>query len=77
MEKSWELGEDLLEDDNLFDAITFKEIITTVQCNCRKLTPDEVKMEFRNILEQRLEDANFLLEKNIDTIIKYAQKGRS
>lgn len=76
MEKSWELGEDLIESDNIFDAITFKELITTVHCNCRNITPAEVKKEFKNILEQRLQDTYFLLDKNMDNIIKEAMKGR-
>ena len=76
MESNWKLGEDLIEDDNILDAITFKELIMTVQCNSKDLTIEEVKKNFEIILNHRLEDAYFLLERNADTIIEIVKQNK-
>ena len=46
-ERSWKLGEDLSTKDNLFDPITFDELILTVHCNCPKITPKAVCEELQ------------------------------
>lgn len=76
MERNWLLGDDLAACDNLLDGITFDDIITQVHCNCRCITCDAVRKEVNDLLELRLADMRELLERNIDTIVAEAGKGR-
>lgn len=75
-ERSWKLGEDLSTEDNLFDPITFDELILTVYCNCSKITPKAVCEELQNIILGRLDDCTELLERNAAEIIRLAKEGR-
>lgn len=77
IKKQWKLGEDLSTYDNILDAITFDEVIMTVHCNCRKITREAVQREFKNILEIRMQDMEYLLNNNIDEIIAKAKEGRN
>lgn len=76
MERNWLLGDDLAACDNLLDGITFDDIITQVHCNCRNITPDTIRKEVDDFLKLRLADMRELLERNIDTIMTEAGKGR-
>lgn len=73
----FKLGEDLCEDSNLLDPITFKDVILAVHCNCRVISRETVTKQFFEILEQRLLDMNELLNRNIDKIAEEARKGRA
>lgn len=75
-DESWKLGDDLCKQDNLLDGITFGDLILAVHCNCQKVTAKAVADEFVEILQQRLEDAKFLVKNNYDEIIAEAMKGR-
>lgn len=75
-EREWRLGEDLVTSDNLLDGLTFDELILTVHCNCRAITPAAVRSELKEILESRKQDMMCLLEKNMDAIMAEARKGR-
>lgn len=75
-DRRWKLGEDLNENDNLLDGITFEELITTVHCNCRKITEKSVIAELDRILEIRHTDMEFLVRENMSAIIAAAKKGR-
>lgn len=75
-EKRWEFGEDIDRYDNLLDSISFDELIVTVHCNCREITQEAVEKELSRILEIRMQDMKYLLEKNIEEIITEAKKGR-
>lgn len=76
MEREWMLGEDLAKSDNLLDGITFDELILQVHCNCREITPQAVRNELKKTLMSRLEDMDYLLERNVDAIMAEAMKGR-
>ena len=76
MYREWKLGVDLDTYDCLLDSVTFHNLILVVHCNCREITPDAVRKEWKEILEERLADARFLLDNNIDKIIAEAKKGR-
>lgn len=76
MERGWRLGEDLSAEDNMLDGITFSEIITTVHCNCPKITPDAIRKEVLALAELRIDDLKYLLERNMDVIAEEARKGR-
>ena len=75
-ERKWRLGDDVGRNDSLLDGITFDDIILAAHCNCKEITPEEVRREFRELLEIRMADAEFLLENNMDEIIAEAKKGR-
>lgn len=77
MEKKWKLGDDLDRYDDLLYGFTFDDLILAVHCNCRKITPEAVLREAREILDIRMQDYRFLLENNLDAIIKEAKKGRA
>ena len=77
MEPKWKLGDDLDRYDDLLYGITFDDLILAVHCNCRKITPEAVLREAREILDIRMQDYRFLLENNLDAIIEEAKKGRA
>lgn len=76
MEREWKLGQDLSTHDNLLDGLTFDDLILAVHCSCRKVTPEAVRRELKEMMESRLQDMDFLLEKNMDAIIAAAMEGR-
>ena len=75
-ERQWKLGEDLFVEDNLLDQISFYDIILAVKCNYKIIDEDAVTNTFEEILDQHLDDARYLLEKNIERIIEEAEKMR-
>ena len=77
MEKKWKLGDDLDRYDDLLYGFTFDDLILAVHCNCRKITPEAVLREAREILDIRMQDYRFLLENNLGAIIEEAKKGRA
>ncbi|MFW6024957.1 MAG: hypothetical protein ACOCRX_01310 [Candidatus Woesearchaeota archaeon] len=54
--------------DNILDNITFEEVITTIQSNEKTINEDTIKRVFNEILEQKMQDAKHILEKNIGLI---------
>jgi hypothetical protein len=77
MDREWKLGVDLSDFDNILDGVTFDEVIKTVHCNCKNITPQAVKEEFYRILKLKIADAYDLLKRNIDGIIARANEGRN
>lgn len=77
MNTKWKIGVDIETYDNLLDGVTFDDLILAVNCNCRVITPDTVKRQWKEILEERLSDAMFLLNNNMNEIIVMASKGKS
>lgn len=76
MEREWKVGEDLSVEDNLLDGITFRDVILTVHCNCREITPNAIRKEVLALVELRIDDMKCLLERNIDVIAEKAKEGR-
>jgi hypothetical protein len=62
-------------DDSILDSIGFQDIILMLQCNIPKERHSraEVIKAYKELLQSRLEDAEFILEKNIDFILKKAK----
>ncbi len=59
------------QDDKILDPITFENIILMMQCNEKKpYTAQQVKKCYRELLKTVLEDAEFVLNNNIDYILK-------
>lgn len=76
MERQWKLGEDVSEHDNLLDGITFNQLIVSLHSGSERVTPAEVRKVVKDMLEIQFEDMWFLVDKNMDEIIKRATKGR-
>lgn len=76
MYRQWRLGKDISTYDNLLDEVTFDQLILSVHCNCREITKETVRKEWIEIINERLSDARFLFENNIDKIIEEANKRR-
>lgn len=77
MKREWKLGVDLFTFNNILDEVTFDELIKTVHCNCRNITPQAVKEEFYTILKAKVNDAYDLLERNINEIISEVNERRN
>lgn len=74
--REWKVGVDLSICDAILDEITFEDLILTVHCNCREITPSAVQNELNDILQIRLDDMWDLLQRNMDTIMAEAAKDR-
>lgn len=70
MDREWKLGDDLHEQDNLLDGFTFDDLITALHCNEPVVNATVVKRTVKEILEQHLEDLNYLIDNNMDEIIQ-------
>lgn len=75
-ERQWKLGEDMHQNDNIFDPITFEQIITALHCNAKIINRGAVMTVAREILESRIQDFEYLLRNNTNEIIAEAKKGR-
>lgn len=76
-ERKWKLNEDMHQNDAIFDEITFNDIILAAHCNERVLDENAIKRVAREILENRLQDFEYLIQNNINEIIAEAKKGRN
>lgn len=73
-ERKWKLGEDMFQEDDILDPITMYDVILAVKCNCKDINYAEVMATYREILEQRLEDASFIILNNLEEIAEAARK---
>ena len=64
-DREWTLSKDLVTSDSLLDGLTFDDLILAVHA------------ELNRIMATRRQDMMFLLEKNMDTIMAEARKGRA
>ena len=76
-ERKWKLGEDIHQDDCIFDPITFEQIITALRCGSRTLDYKDVNRVAMDIFKSRWQDFMYLLERNTQEIIDEAKKGRN
>lgn len=76
MEREWKLGKDVYPEDSMLDGFTFKSVIDAVHCNCEHITPQAVRDTAREILSERLQDFEYLLENNITEIMLAAAENR-
>lgn len=63
-------GNQIQPKDDLFGAITFADLIDTVQSNESNITPATVNKIFNELMKSNLTDAKHLLNKHMDFIIK-------
>lgn len=76
-DREWTLSKDLVTSDSLLDGLTFDGLILAVHCNCQTINRAAVHAELNRIMATRRQDMMFLLEKNMDTIMAEARKGRA
>ena len=76
-ERSWLLGDDLIVGDNLLDGFSFYDVILAAHCNCKTIDRNAILAQVQEILSQRLEDMNYLLDRNIDKLVKIVKDGRN
>lgn len=74
-DRQWRLGEDLSTYDSLLDVLTFDDLILQIHCNVPKdkMTSERVMAELDCLLDSRMDDMRFLVEKNMDKIIEYSR----
>jgi len=75
MENRWRLGDDMISSDNILDGLTFDDLILSVH-HTSVVNPKTVRDNLKDMLESRLEDMWFIVERNMDVIIAEALKGR-
>lgn len=76
MERQWKLGEDMHETDNMLDGITFDDVILALHSGERVIDERAVRRVVQDILESQMQVFEYILNKNIDEIIKRAKRGR-
>jgi hypothetical protein len=76
IEKQWKLGEDMHQNDCVFDPITFEQIITALHCNEKIINKNAVLKVVREIMDSRIQDFQYLITNNMQEIIAEAKKGR-
>lgn len=75
--RPWLLGDDLVTEDNLLDGFSFYDVILAAHCNCKTIDRNAIRTQVQEILSQRLEDMNYLLDRNIDKLVKIVKDGRN
>ena len=76
IERQWKLGEDLHPKDNIFDPITFEDIILALHCNEKVIDRRAIQNVINDIMDVRMQDFDHLINNNINEIIAEAAKGR-
>lgn len=76
MERKWRLDDDLSVNDSVLDGFDFQQLITTVRCNSPKINEQAVWMAVKDTMDCLLQDMHFLVENNMDLIIKLAKEGK-
>lgn len=75
MDRQWKLGEDLVEVDNILDQITFDDVILALHHE-RVINEQSLQSVVKDIMDQRMQDFEYLLANNVDEIIARAKRGR-
>lgn len=75
MDRQWKLGEDVSTYDAILDPVTFDDIILALHHN-RNIDEFGLREIAKDIIRQRIDDFDYLLNNNIDEIIAEAKKGR-
>ena len=76
-ERKWLLGEDLDVEDGFLDGFSFYDVVLAAHCNCKTIDRNAIRAQVQEILSQRLEDMNYLLDRNIDKIVKIVKDWRN
>jgi len=76
MDRQWKLGEDMHETDNILDGITFDDVILALHSGERVIDEKAVKRVVQDIMESQMQDFEYILNNNMNEIIKRAKDGR-
>ncbi len=66
----FKLGDDLCRSDAILEEISFDELITALQSNCRCIAPETIRETYMSIQKIRQHDAMAVLLNNIDEIME-------
>lgn len=72
----WKLEKDMIPSDNLLDGFSFDDVINALRME-REVNHLTASLVLNRILDIRMQDMNYLFDKNIDQIIELAMEGRS
>jgi len=63
-------------ESNILDPYTLEALLLEISCNIRKedINRASVMKQFETVLASKLEDARFIMEHNLDNIVKKARK---
>ena len=75
-EPKWKLGEDMHQNDCIFDPITFNDIIFALHCNEKVIDRKAIQRVINEIMDSRVQDFDYIINNNINEIIAEAKKGR-
>lgn len=56
--------------DNILDQITFEELVVTIQSNEPQVSKEVIEKVFEELLNAKIEDAKYMLEKHMSFIKK-------
>lgn len=73
MSEQWKLGIDMHVHDNVLDGFTFDNVIIALRCNEPVIDERAVRKNVKEMLEIRMQDLNYLIDNNMDEIIKTAK----
>ena len=68
----WVLGVTQSEKDSLLDGFPYEELIITLQSNSEPIDEYALNSVLDKMVEQQLENMRFLVQKNMDEILKRA-----
>ena len=64
-------------DANLIDPLTFDTLLLEINCNIKEINQETVKQQFKEDLNNRVQEAWSIFEANYDNIVKQALKERA
>ncbi|MDR1572374.1 MAG: hypothetical protein LBS32_07605 [Clostridiales Family XIII bacterium] len=76
MGMEWRLGVDMHEGDDIMDGITFEQVLTMAECNEPEIDEGAMTRCFGRLMEQRAEDACFVMERNLAAMTAMARRLR-
>lgn len=60
----------------IIDSLDFETLLLELHCNCRTIDEESVMKQFTEDLESRLEDARWMMQENMQSIIKKAKRNQ-
>lgn len=63
-------------DLNLIEGLTFEDFLLEINCNLPEINAKTVLAQFEEDLAQRIKDARWVFEQNLNNLVEYANKER-
>ena len=64
-------------ESNLIDPLTFDTLLLEIHCNIKDINPETVKQQFKEDLNNRVQEAWDVFNSNLNNIVKQAKKERA